>query len=64
MPGRPMENGYIERFHGKFRGQSLNERRFVTLDDARVNIESLFDYNQIRPRSALGYLTPKKFATG
>jgi len=23
-PGRPMENGYIESFHGKFRDECLN----------------------------------------
>jgi len=33
--GRPMENGYIESFHGKFREEYLNEHWFLTLDDAR-----------------------------
>lgn len=63
-PGRPMENGNIERFHGKFREECLNEHWFPTLDDAREPIESWrIDYNQVRPQSALGYLTPKEFAT-
>ena len=39
-PGRPMENGYIESFHGKFREECLNEHWFLTLDDARETIES------------------------
>ena len=34
-PGRPMENGYIESFYGKFREECLNEHWFRTLNDAR-----------------------------
>lgn len=53
-----MENGYIESFHGKFREECLNEHWFLTLDDARETIESRrIDCNQVRPHSALGYLT-------
>lgn len=64
-PGRPMENGYIESFHGKFREECLNEHWFLTLDDARETIETWrIDYNQVRPHSALGYLTPQEFAMG
>ncbi len=64
-PGRPMENGYIESFHGKFREECLNEHWFLALDDARETIEDWrLDYNQIRPHSALGYLTPEEFAMG
>jgi putative transposase len=33
--GRPMENGYIESFHGRFRDECLNEHWFLNLDDAR-----------------------------
>ena len=62
-PGRPMENGYIESFHGKFREECLNEHWFLTLDDARETIESWrLDYNQVRPHSALAYRTPEEFA--
>jgi len=64
-PGRPMENGYIESFHGKFREECLNEHWFLSLADARETIEAWrIDYNQVRPHSALGYLTPEEFATG
>ena len=64
-PGRPMENGYIESFHGKFREECLNEHWFLTLDDARETIENWrLDYNRVRPHSSLGYLTPEEFATG
>lgn len=61
-PGRPMENGYIESFHGRFREECLNEHWFLTLDDARETIEIWrLDYNRVRPHSSLGYLTPEEF---
>jgi putative transposase len=64
-PGRPMENGYIESFHGKFREECLNEHWFLNLDDARETIEGWrIDYNRVRPHSSLRYLTPEEFATG
>jgi putative transposase len=63
-PGRPMENGYIESFNGKFRDECLNENWFTDLADARRKIaEWKWDYNHVRPHSALGYLTPIEFAT-
>jgi transposase InsO family protein len=34
-PGRPMENGFIESFNGKFRDECLNENWFMDLADAR-----------------------------
>lgn len=34
-PGRPMQNGYIESFNGKFRGECLNEHWFTSLAQAR-----------------------------
>jgi len=62
-PGRPMENGFIESFNGKFRDECLNENWFVDLAHARERIEEWrCDYNQVRPHSALGYLTPEEFA--
>jgi putative transposase len=64
-PGRPMENGYIESFHGRFREECLNEHWFLTLDDARETIENWrLDYNRVRPHSSLGYLTPEEFRMG
>ena len=62
-PGRPMENGFIESFNGKFRDECLNENWFIDLADAQEKIETWrCDYNQRRPHSALGYRTPEEFA--
>jgi putative transposase len=61
-PGRPMENGYIEAFHGKVREECLNEHWFLTLDDARKMIgEWRIDYNYVSTHSSLGYRTPEDF---
>jgi putative transposase len=63
QPGRPMENGYVESFNGRFRDECLNENWFTDLAYAREKIaEWKQDYNQTRPHSALGYRTPEEFA--
>ena len=62
-PGRPVENAYIESFNGKFRDECLNEHWFSTLEDARRTIEEWRrDYNEERPHSSLGDLTPAEYA--
>lgn len=38
QPGRPMQNGYIESFNGKFRDECLNEHWFETLSQARSTL--------------------------
>ncbi len=61
-PGKPTENGYIESFNSKFRDECLNRHWFLDLADSRVMIEDWrTDYNQARPHSSLGYLTPLEF---
>jgi len=63
QPGRPMQNGYIESFNGKFRDEHLNESWFETLQQAR-NAASIWkqDYNQVRPNSSVGRIPPAEFA--
>ena len=47
QPGRPMENGYVESFNGRFRDECLNENWFTDLADARVKIAQWKqDYNR------------------
>jgi putative transposase len=61
-PGKPVENSYIESFNGRFRDECLNENWFLTLEHARGIIEKWrIDYNNERPHSSLGYLTPEEF---
>ena len=63
QPGRPMQNGYIESFNGKFRDEHLNEQWFETLHQARVAVAIWRkDYNEVRPHGSLGRIPPAKFA--
>ena len=63
QPGRPMENGYVESFNGRFRDECLNENWFSNLADARDKITQWKrDYNETRPHSSLQYRTPVEFA--
>lgn len=62
-PGKPMENGFIESFNGKFRDECLSEQWFLSLKDAREKIEAWREeYNLRRPHSSLGMRTPKEFS--
>jgi len=62
-PGKPMQNGHVESFNGKFRDECLNQHWFMDLADARSLIEGWrCDYNTVRPHSALGNQTPEHYA--
>jgi putative transposase len=62
-PGKPMQNGYIESFNGKFRDECLNEQWFESLSQARECIAHWRrDYNEVRPHSSLGRIPPARFA--
>ncbi len=62
-PGRPMQNGYIESFNGKFRDECLNEQWFETLSQGRTTIAAWRqDYNEVRPHSSCQRMAPAKFA--
>jgi len=63
-PGKPVENCYVESFNGKFRDECLNDHWFLDLGDARTKIEDWrTDYNEVRPHSSLGDLTPKEYSS-
>jgi putative transposase len=58
-----MQNGFVESFNGILRDQCLNETLFSTLAHARAEIAARKqDYNQNRPHSSLGNITPNEFA--
>jgi putative transposase len=62
-PGKPMQNGHVESFNGRFRDECLNANSFRSLPTARKLIEAWrIDYNQVRPHSALDYRTPAEFS--
>jgi len=61
-PGRPMQNGFIERFNRTYREAVLDMYVFNTLSEVReITDEWMKDYNEHRGHDALGNLTPKEF---
>jgi len=61
-PGKPVDNAFMESFNGKLRDECLNENWFMSLEHARAVVEQWrVDYNQERPHSSLGGLTPEEF---
>ena len=62
-PGKPWQNGVAESFNGKFRDECLSLEWFRSRAEATVVIETWRrHYNEVRPHSSLGYLTPMAFA--
>jgi putative transposase len=62
-PGKPVDNAFVESFNGKCRDECLNERLFLTIEQARTATENWrLDYNRVRPHSALGNLAPEDYA--
>jgi len=62
-PGKPWQNGATESFNGKFRDECLSLEWFRSRAEAKVVIETWRrHFNEVRPHSSLGYLTPAEFA--
>jgi len=62
QPGKPTQNAFVESYNGKFRDACLNEHWFLTIADARRQIELWrVHYNTVRPHSSLGNRTPEQF---
>jgi len=58
-PGKPTQNAFIESFNGRLRDEFLNETLFTSLAQARLSLEEWRrDYNNVRPHSRIGWLTP------
>lgn len=61
-PGKPWQNGVDESFNGRFRRECLEAEWFRSRFEASVLIEKWRQhYNDVRPHSSLGYLTPNQF---
>ena len=62
QPGKPMQNGHVESFHGRLRDECLNVSWFRTLHDVRSTLANWRqEYNCERPHSSLDYRTPEQF---
>lgn len=62
-PGRPWENGFEESFHSRLRDEMLRVTEFENLSHARACGSAWReDYNDYRPHSSLGGLSPSEFA--
>jgi putative transposase len=58
-PGKPQQNAFIESFNGRLRDELLNETLFTSLIHVRETLAIWKDdYNNVRPHSALGNMTP------
>ncbi len=61
-PGKPTENGMIESFNGRLPDECLNCNEFSSLTDAQQRIEAWRnDYNEERPHSSIGNMTPNEY---
>ncbi len=61
-PGKPWQNGTDESFNGRFRDECLAMEWFRNRVEATTVIGIWRGhYNDVRPHSSLGYLTPSEF---
>lgn len=62
-PGKPNQNAYIESFNGRLRDECLNEHWVTSIHQARAVIGAWArQYNEERPKKALGGLTLAAYA--
>jgi putative transposase len=61
-PGKPWQNASNESFNGKFRDECLSMEWFRNRIDAKIVIEQYRrHFNEVRPHSSLGQMTPAEF---
>ena len=59
QPGKPSQNGLIERLNGTLRRECLNLEWFISLPKLNDRIQQWWkEYNSIRPHSSIKYMTP------
>ncbi|QFU05118.1 hypothetical protein FIU82_08815 [Pseudoalteromonas sp. THAF3] len=62
QPGKPQQNGLVERFNGSFRRELLDAYLFENLSQVRDMVWfCLLDYNGERTHESLGNLPPAAY---
>ena len=62
QPGKPMQNGYVERFNRLYREAILDAYLFFDLEEVRqLTQEWMEEYNERRPHEGLNNLTPEEW---
>jgi len=65
QPGKPMQNGFIERFNGTYRREILNAYMFFELFEVRQITEQwIIEYNTLRPHESLENRPPVCWPNG
>lgn len=61
-PGKPMQNGYVERFNRTFREDVLDAYLFSSINQFNIISQKWRDdYNEFHPHDSLGNKSPKEF---
>jgi putative transposase len=62
QPGKPAQNGFIQRFNRTYRTEVLSAYVFDSLNQVReISAEWLLTYNEVRPQVALVGLPPATY---
>lgn len=62
QPGKPAQNGFVERLNGTIRKEVLDRFWFADIEEARLRLEDwIVEYNRYRPHKGIGYLSPDLF---
>ncbi|MBK8622482.1 MAG: IS3 family transposase [Saprospiraceae bacterium] len=62
-PGKPTQNGYIERLNRTFREDVLDAYMFNSINQFNIISEKWKnDYNEYHPHQSLGHMSPKEYA--
>jgi putative transposase len=62
QPGKPSQNGLIERLNGTLRTECLNLEWFTGMETLNERIQEWWHiYNSVRPHSSIAYRTPDQF---